>query len=367
MKKSSSVSYIFFTFAVICLAFTLTFPYEVAYYCSNALKLCGTSLIPSLFIFMVLSKILSHLSAQGIFSSSISRFLSRLLNLPDCLIPICILGLFGGAPSGAFAIANLYKNGLCTKSQAENACVLANNCSAAFILGVTSAVLGSKTIAVYILIANIISTVSVYFIFFKKNCTHYIEKQSTGKNEKLSYIITESITSSAENIVKLCGFVIFFYTFSCIVSQRTATLLSSMNISSELSDFIKSIICSLLELTSGVLSIGNISGQKAILLCTMCISFTGLSIIFQVNSILDKHALSSTPFIFSRIFCAVLSPVLMQISHYLSSVSMTVSTLTQTKKALGFSCKDLLFLILVTIIALIGAYILNSLDKKHKK
>lgn len=367
MKKNLCVSYIFFAFTVICSVFSLAFPYEVAYYCSNALKMCGTSLIPSLFTFMVLSKILSHLSAQGTFNSSLSRFLARLLNLPDCLIPICLLGLIGGAPSGAFAIGGLYKKGLCTKSQAEKACVLANNCSAAFILGVISAVLGSKTIAVYILITNIISTVTVYFIFFRRSGTHQIEKQSTAKKEKLSHIITESITSSAESIIKLCGFVIFFYTFSCIISQRTTILLLEIGVSGELTDLIKSVICSLLELTSGVLSIGNISVQNAMLLCSMCVSFTGLSIIFQVKSVLDNHTLSAAPFIQSRFLCAVLSPVLIQISHYLSSASTTVSTLTETKKASGITGKDLLVLISVTIIAFIGAYILNHLDKKHKK
>ena len=303
---------VFFTFTATLMLYALTIPYETAYYCSAALKMCITSLMPSLFIYIVLSKIVA-ISCRGIiYEGKFSKALSKILNLPEILIPIVFFGFIGASPSGAFAVEEVYNSKLCGKRDAEKAIILSNNCSAAFILGVVGSVTHSSEITFYILISNILATITVYLLFFKgKRNVFKTDTTITTHKVKIdiSKCITDSISSSAEAVIRLCGYVMFFYTISCVFSQRIAFLLENISLSKENVIIFKSIICSIFEMTTGVMNSCLITGTKGIMLLSGCVAFTGLSVILQVKGVVSKYGLSVKGFVLSKILCAFLCPV----------------------------------------------------------
>lgn len=365
-KKITSVLTFFFITAA--LSYILLNPYATAYYAQSAIKMCASSLVPTLFVFMVFSRMLSHLCTAGFLKGKAVDFLSRLFNLPPCLIPICISGLFCGAPSGAFAICRLYEKGFCTKSQALKACILANNCSAAFILGFVSSLLDSKGACFYIFISNIATTLTVYMIFFRSSKENDAFIAVNGyEKENISEILTESISSSVTATVTLCGYVIFFYTFTQLMCDRLTPFFASTPALQEHSDFLNAAISSFFEISSGVLRIDNLYGTEAVVLCAGAVAFTGLSMIFQVSGILLKSKISSRSFFFSKCICAFVSPIFVIILMLLSPSAISVSGAGLQKNHAGVTFGDLISLSFVTVIAFAGAYLLYCLDKKHKK
>lgn len=359
MSKKIKTVIIFLTTSL-SLVYTLSNPIQTAYHAKKAVEICISSLVPSLFIFMVLSRMLSHLCSSCPSDMKFIRCLSQILNLPPTLIPMCITGLFCGAPSGAFGISRIYGEGSCSKDEAERACILANNCSAAFILSFISSVLGSRTAGLYILISNILATVFIYMVFFRKGKHKYTVQYTKSKEEDFGNMVTESISSSITATVTMCGFVIFFYTLSSILCDNISGIIGKESLS-----FFNAVISSLLEISTGILHIGNLDGTGSVVTAASAVAFMGISMLLQTGEIMRKHEISTGNFYISKILCAIVSPIIAVIIMLLSPEGIHVSAMT--KKVPTVSVKDISYLLFASAITLIGACLLTHLDKKHKK
>lgn len=364
IKNKKTSMWLYITGAALVL--TLIFPNTVTYYCKIALGMCAATLIPSIFIFTVLSRVISHFASNGFFSGRATRFLSRLLNLPYCLIPTCFLGFFCSAPSGAFAISKIYSDGLCTKKEAQNACILANNCSAAFIFSVIGAMTGSTIYAAIIFVSNILSVFTIYFLFFR-NKAKTVSAPNNPKLYKHSFfeILCESISSSAELAVRICAYVVFFATLGTMIADGLSIFFKEIDINTSI--IIKGAVCSFFEMTSGIICLGASEGFEKIMLIAGAVSFCGLSVIFQVMGIFDKAGIDNGPFILSRFLCALTSPIITLLFLFIIPESLSVFSSTQSQKSTGFTYGDLVSLITVTVLFFIGGAIIAFLDKKHKK
>ena len=108
-------------------------PQEASAAVQEALNLCLTRVIPSLFPFLAVTALLLRLGMaswlQGIFAPII-RPLSGLPGI--CAAPL-LAGLLGGYPAGASATAGLYRDGLITRQEAELLLGFGNNCGCAFL------------------------------------------------------------------------------------------------------------------------------------------------------------------------------------------------------------------------------------------
>lgn len=360
-------SYLPLLFVAFCICYTLLNPYRIAFHARNAIKICAFSLVPTLFVFMVFSRMLANLCFFSQPSGKVITLLSRLLNLPPHLIPICISGLFCGAPSGAFAISRIYQRKGCSEKQAERACIISNNCSAAFILGFVCSVIQSKTASLYILLSNITATLIVYLLFFRG--TQYEEKSTTlSKNScpRLCEMITDSISSSVTSTIALCGYVLFFYTFTQTLCDIILPIAESIT-SRENSSVFVTVISSFTEITSGVLRMSELDREKAIVICASFVAFTSLSMIFQVCDVMKRCRISVKNYVTSKILCGLVSPVITTLLLLLSPKTIVVSAQYAQKNTGGFKPEDVFSLVFVTLITFIGAYILTRLDKKHKK
>lgn len=351
------------TTVFLLIALTLAFPKQCALYCRDALSVCADFLIPSVFLFTVLSKFLASLAAEVRFSGKFTVLFSRFFNLPATLVPTCILGLFSSAPSGAIAIGDIYEKGLCTKEEAERASVLANNCSAAFILAMAGTITGSYIYATVILISEILSVLSVYFLLFRDGETTYVKKSMDTTTASFIALLCKSITCSAEISLTICAYVLFFSSFGRAICDLLSALMPSL-FSTPL---LRGIITSFFEMTTGIGLLGEIQGYGKVPLIGSAVSFCGLSIIFQVTGFLNEKGLSSHHFIFSRFLTLMLTPVIITILLFLLPENICVIAYPTQKTSGGFSTGDAASLTAITVLFIIGAYFISLLDKKHKK
>lgn len=359
--------FLFEIFTIISLIYILFSPFETAYYTKNALRICAFSIIPSLFIFMVMTRILSYLCTGCLKSGKISHFFSKILNLPECLVPVCLTGLICGAPTGAYAVCKIHREGFCSQEDAERACILTGNCSAAFIMGVVSAVLGSKISSAYILMVNLATVITVYLLLFRGNKRSVLYKSPAKIKVSLYEMISESIVSSANASITLSAYVIFFYTAGSIICAKTGLFLQHFNIAASYVNTVKALIGACFELSLGVNSVQVLSGTKAILFAAIAVSFTGISIIFQVTGIMSKNNLPIRNYILSKILCVLLCPVYLTVLLIFTPVPVPVFLQNSHKNTDGVTMSDIAVLIFITAIVFVAARLLTHLDKKHKK
>ena len=280
----------------------------------EGLLLCGKVLIPSLFPFLVVSSIAIKCGIAEKIGKVLERPMQRLFNLPGACATAFILGLIGGYPVGAANAIFLYRARLCTKVQAERLLAFCNNCGPAFILGVVGASLFGGTSAGLLLYgAHILSSLLVGFIFrfyHRNDITLPSSSISDRKNQPaISSLFTQSVKSSAQSVINVCAYVIFFSVaikllYLSGVIPFGARLLSSALKPLDLSPiFTEKLIGGFLELTTGVYGIASSKAALSARLCAAAfiLGWAGLSVHFQVLDFMSDSGLSARPYVVGKL------------------------------------------------------------------
>ena len=85
------------------------------------LNLCAQMIVPSLLPFFILSSLLQQLGLPGILGRWLSPVTQRLFGIGGAGASALLLGVTGGYPLGADAVARLRRSGALTREQAERA------------------------------------------------------------------------------------------------------------------------------------------------------------------------------------------------------------------------------------------------------
>jgi len=177
-------------------------------YVAEGMEICIKSVIPSLFPYMVLCSLTV--------SSGLAKYLGRLLSKPFCALfaldggcaAAVLLGAVAGFPMGAKTAVDSYKNGLCTREEAERVCCFCNNTGPAFLIGgIGIGFFGDARAGVRLYIIQIISAMLMGILLsFGK------PRLFSSKKEKIVFSpdISSAVRSSVSAVLTVCGFVIFF-------------------------------------------------------------------------------------------------------------------------------------------------------------
>lgn len=250
-------------------------------YMGSGLRLCVRTVIPALFPFMVISEL--------IVSSGIGEWLGRFLDRPvrwlfgvsGASAPAVILGALCGFPLGARSAAALLDEGLIGRREASRLLTFCNNPSSAFIInavGVSlyqSRKLGMILYAVTLVNAMIIGIVQRLCCppIKKSEFHHKVTKYASGIE-----LFTSSVTRSAEGMLNICAYIVFF---SAIVGCISA-LLAGLGSPPPLSAFIHGLV----ELSGGIGEASALGGNIAgICISAFIIGWSGLSVHFQIISV----------------------------------------------------------------------------------
>ena len=134
----------------------VTAPTQAMTGAKNGLTLCCNVIIPSLFPFFVLSSLAVDLGLAAYLGRLLEGVMRPLFRVSGCCAMAVVLGFVGGYPLGAKTALELYRQGLCTKTETERLLAFCNNSGPAFILGVVGAgIFGSGQIGLPVAPANI--------------------------------------------------------------------------------------------------------------------------------------------------------------------------------------------------------------------
>lgn len=180
----------------------------------GGLFLCGETVIPSLFPFMILS----DYTVRSKFGNVIGRFFSPLtekaFKLPGCSACAIIMSLIGGFPVGAKMISQLYEGDYLSASQAKRMMWFCVNSGPAFVVGAVGAtMLSNKKCGIILFVSQTFAALIIGFFsrfFLKKNNKKVAEK----KHEIDASVLTDSVSSATGAMLNICAWILLFSAFN---------------------------------------------------------------------------------------------------------------------------------------------------------
>ncbi len=269
-------------------------------------RLCTSTVIPSLFPFLVLASFIVHSGLLRTSGKVLNPVTKMLFNLPGEAGVAIILGLIGGFPVGPKTTAELYKLGEITKSQAQTMMLFNIGAGPAFVIGTVGvAMLDSYKLGLLLYASMAFAFLVLGLIV----CMPLSRKKSndesifTLQNIKSSEDDTKSIgdaihlavESGSNSMIAICAYLVIFAAVTSVISLyiSDAELLNA--------------ITSFLEVTRGCKVYSAIPGTGGVTAVAASLSFAGLCIHCQVISYVREVELPYGKFFASRIAAACLA------------------------------------------------------------
>ena len=266
----------------------------------RGILLCSQSVIPSLFPFMVLSEMAVSSRRGSATLNRLSRPLCRLLRLSSMGGSSVLLGLIFGFPMGTKCALRAYDRGEMEKTECER--VLALSClpSSAFLVGTVGTALWNNTrLGVFLYGSILLAVVLCGALAGKKNATASALPMSAPPPQPFCKLLTGAVRSSAQSMLLICAYVLFF----SALSETLGNVLNTLQLPHHALTFLSMV----LELSGGM----NIAAQAPSLFSAILASaggaWAGLSIHCQLLSFCDGRPLSYRRFLFFKLFHTLLS------------------------------------------------------------
>ncbi len=254
---------------------------------ARGLSFCISTLIPAVFPFSVVCKVLARTVNVRYFGAVFT-----------CLV--C------GAPSGAYMCADMYKNGCSDKRTSELLCAVTNGMTPTFVIGFVGVYcLQSASKGVFVYLVCSFSTLLYSFVVIKRISLSFYNIYDIS----FSSAFTEAVFQSTSSVISLCGLTVFFSVVCEFVSAFFSFLPPSF-----LSFFFL-----FGELITGILqsrALGAVITDR--LFCSlMCAftSFSGVCIHLQITSVMSRAGLSSRQFVKGKLIQSLASFIISYIFY----------------------------------------------------
>lgn len=269
----------------------------------ESLNSCALKLIPSLFPFLVLTRLFS---STGL-SERLSRLFSPLcvfLGIPKEGASAMLLGAVGGFPTGAVMTRELHEKGIIGSDEASRLIAVSNNAGLAFCVGTVGGILykspaiGWKLWLSQLFAAFIILAVSG--AAFRKNAKALPKSDDNVRRplsvSELLSAFAESVTSAALTMIKICAFAVFFGVVGRVVTMVVPRIFGIISLS----------FC---ELTLAVTKAAAL-GRAGLPICAFALGFAGMSVHAQVAAVLAKSGISMRKYFLAKFIQGLISALM---------------------------------------------------------
>ena len=256
-----------------------------------ALHLCAVSIIPSLFLFLVLSDLI------------LSVLLSN-EKFPSPKYMTFFLGALCGFPTGAVICERLCREGMLCEKDAARLLPLCNCVSPAFVIGaIGSSMLGDVRLGMLLYFAQITASVLLLLpLRIHLTCT-----KKDPQTFSFSQAFFGAVEKSIGSILRICALICLFSAFLSILKRYSDA--------------------SVYRLFAAILEIGSGSGAAAdlysdsplhaIMLCAFGCGWSGICVHFQILSVLKSIKVKCSHMILSKGIVAFLSVILAALGYKL--------------------------------------------------
>ena len=293
-------------------------------YMRKGLKLCSTTVIPSIFPFMVISEMIVSSGLGSIIGKAISKPAKAILRVNDGVACAFILGAICGFPIGAKTISSLLDRGEIDRKTASFALTFCNNPGLAFVVSAVGVSLfGSLRLGVILYLSTILSAIIIGLVgrCFLKSGELSAEASSTPpltRPDGGAELFSAAIKSAANSMLTVCALVTFFSALVGSIGYLLGKLGASANLTAAIFCFF--------ELSSGVSAAAELTKAplSAILLTSAALGWSGLSVHFQVMTVTSGSGISYKPYFLAKSAQGVVSAALTALSMKLLPFSEDV-------------------------------------------
>lgn len=285
----------------------------------NALRVCATSVIPSLFPFFVLSKLLLSGSFTVPFPN---RLAEKCFGVSGpCLSAFCV-SLLGGYPAGAAAVVELYKNGTVTKQDAERALCFCNNSGPAFFLSlIGGTVLHSAALGSALYIIHVISAVLCGRMLAGSGKDMLRMRAVKSERATKAKRLPEAISESCASLLQISGLIVFFSVMLAIGEEVGILRLLSRIPHLPVAE-LKALFCGAFELSVGILR--SADSRHAFVLCAFIMGWGGFCVHMQAKALWQDAGVQPKRYFRSKLLHGMISAILAVAYSSPSALSLSV-------------------------------------------
>ena len=296
MQKNAKIMQIIANIAIILIiSIIISNPLKFIDSARQGVFLWGNNVLPALFPFMFLTKILVGILPKYKIRPSIYVF---------------SISVLSGYPISSKLLRDYYDKGLITTEYAKRVYSYSATSGPIFVIGTVGAMFFNDIkVGIMIFVVHIITSLLTGLLLggFKRSNVDTDIKSDTDVN--YGKVISESIFSSISSILMVGAYIMVFYVlFDAITSIGLLDIvtrwLEKVNVHSDLSF---GILAGMIELTRGVYELGGIGSKLAIAVSGGLISFSGFCILMQSYTFLQPVGVTFRYILLVKIIHALLT------------------------------------------------------------
>lgn len=259
--------------------------------CLNAISIWGFKILPLLFPFFVITKMIVNLNDSK--PNIMDKLFSRVYNVPNGTFSTFFLASLAGYPTGAKLICEKFENNQITNQQAKKMMSFCSVSGPMFMLGTVGIMmLSSYKAGVVVLISNIVASL-LNGIIYRGKKEQVFNRSQIITTKKIDF--ADSVYDSLIAILMVGAYVVFsfliieiFNTLGIIkfISNAICLVFNCCQYQNVVQSFLTGIV----EITTGInaLSSTNVSLFAKTILTSALVGFGGLSVMMQNQNFLKK-------------------------------------------------------------------------------
>ena len=294
-----------YLFLLLGLLGLLCFPSQSAEAVREGLTICGTSVIPALFPFFVLTNFFlgSRKSRQP--SRLADKVMRACFGLSgSCMMPL-LLSFFGGYPVGASCAVQQYQKGAISKQDAEHLLLFCNNSGPAFFLGVVgAAVLQDIRFGLLLYLVHILSALCCG-VLLRSPVENGVKLRRIPAAQPKGGSFLQAISATCAALLQISGLILFFSVVLAVLEASGLLALLSRLLPWIAASELGAILSGTLELSSGIIRLT--ACENAAVLCAFFMGWGGICVHLQAMSFWQPCGLHPRGYFLAKLLHGVIS------------------------------------------------------------
>ena len=285
----------------------------------SGLKLFFFSVLPGLFPFMLLTKLLTELGTLYKFCGKLDSISYRLFGTPGVSLYAFLMSIISGYPIGAKIISDLFSRGLITEKEAKKMSVFCTTSGPIFVIGTVGTIMfGNFTFGIILYLSHILSSfiLGIIFNFFDKNKQNFSKNKPVLQFSKRDNVVNFCVVETINSLFIVGAFITIFYLLTDLfdalnlfnfINHILEPIFKLFKLDSK---YMQGLVYGIMEVTRGAKVLSAFPTKTSIILASGIISFSGLSIIFQSMAFLKTAKIKTQTFILTKFVHFILSMII---------------------------------------------------------
>lgn len=316
VKNKNSIKTILFSGCIIAIMLIiLSNPKRYNKSVLDGISLFATCVLPGLFPFMILTRLLTSLGAITKLSKKLEKPTRALFGTSGIASYVFLMSALSGYPIGAKIISDLYSKKIISTEDAKKMSVFCTTSGPIFVIGTIGAIMfGSVQIGIVIYASHILASIMSGIILRTRAKNTNVDTLLAPPNHT-DNIIGDTITDSVQSILIVGAYITIFFLLADLLLQTGLINTLVVPIDALFSMFglkgvAKGFLCGILEVTRGAKMLSAVPNIWTISICSALVSFSGISIIMQSMNFLSKCKIKARYFVFAKCVHAILTFVI---------------------------------------------------------